>query len=150
MAYRSRMLLRRPPRIFAAPMSELNITPLIDVLLVLIVMLILSIPIATHRLEVPLPGDGLEFPVEKPTEIALVVRENGAVLWNGEAVDRAGLQTRLARAAQENPGPVIRFEPEANASYDASVQVINLTSEAGIKKFAFIGNHQYRTFGKGE
>jgi biopolymer transport protein ExbD len=126
-------------------MSELNITPLIDVLLVLLVMIILSIPIATNSIEVDLPNP-LGPVTPNSEQISLVVTESGGVLWNGEPVDRATLQDRLTLAASAPDAPVIRFEPEANASYDASVQVINLVDDANISKFAFAGAHQYRTF----
>ena len=144
MALKSRLLERRYAT-HAQPMSELNITPLIDVLLVLLVMIILAIPIATNSIEVDLPGDTPTV-TEDSEQIALVVTEAGNVLWNGEAVDRTTLQSRLALAATAADAPVIRFEPEANASYDASVQVINLVDDAKISKFTFAGAHQYRSF----
>lgn len=143
MAYKSRMLDRHlvaTPK----PMSELNITPLIDVLLVLLVMIILSVPLATHSVEMDLPQDGPRGP-ESP-QIALVVTESGAVLWDGEPVDRPTLQARLAQAATSPSEPVIRFEPAANASYNDAVQVINLVDDAEINRFAFVGAHQYREF----
>ncbi|WP_271078962.1 ExbD/TolR family protein [Aurantiacibacter sp. MUD61] len=143
MAIKSRLLERRYTA-HAQPMSELNITPLIDVLLVLLVMLIISIPIATNSIEVDLPNGRLVGP-ESP-QIALIVTEGGAVLWNGEPVDRPTLEDRLALAATAPDAPVISFEPEANASYNDSVQVINLVDDANITKFAFAGAHQYRTF----
>ena len=143
MAIKSRLLDRHYPAT-TRPMSELNITPLIDVLLVLLVMLILSIPIATHSVEVDLPNGPTTGPDSQ--QISLVVTESGGVLWDGEAVDRSTLEARLALAAAAEDAPVIRFEPEPNASYDASVQVINLVDDAQITKFAFAGAHQYRVF----
>lgn len=143
MALRSRLLGRHTVTT-PQPMSELNITPLIDVLLVLLVMLIMSIPIATHQIEVELPnGNG---PASEREQIALTIERSGAVFWNGEAVSETELNRRLAHAAAQPAAPVIRFQPDANASYDASVRVIHAAGDAGISNFAFVGNHHYRAF----
>lgn len=143
MAIRSR-LLERSYSVTPQPMSELNITPLIDVLLVLLVMLILSIPIATNQIEVDLPAG--DRPTTDTQQIALSLTRAGAVLWNGEQVDRPELEARLALAAASPEEPVIRFEPDASTSYNDAVQVIHLVGEANIDRFAFDGNHQYREF----
>ena len=143
MAIRSRKLERSYSAV-PQPMHELNITPLIDVLLVLLVMLIISIPIATNSVEVDLPnGDGPE--TERQT-IALTLSRAGTVFWDGEAVDTPELETRLAAAAASPFEPVIRFEPDANTSYNDAVQVIHKVGEANITRFAFAGHHQYRSF----
>ena len=143
MAFRSRMLGRHTA-IAPAPLSELNVTPLIDVLLVLLVMIILSVPIATHQIDVDLPTG--QSVAAEPEQIALVVTEGGAVLWNGEPVTRSALVDRLAAAATSPVDPVIRFEPEANAGFNASVNVIHLVGEAHIRRFAVVGNDRYRTW----
>lgn len=144
MAIRSRMLDRSFNRL-PEPMSELNITPLIDVLLVLLVMIILSVPIAAHRLDVDLPGPPTDDSAPPTYEqVSLVVLNNDSVLWNGERVNREQLDARLASAAAQPEMPLIRFEPEANAGYGASVQVINAVADARIDKFSFVGNYRYR------
>ncbi len=142
MAIRSR-LLDRSYSVTPQPMSELNITPLIDVLLVLLVMLILSIPIATNQIEVDLPHGGDATDTQ---QIALSFTRSGGVLWNGEQVDRAELQLRLARAAVSPEEPVILFEPDAYTSYNDAVQVIHLVGEANIDRFAFADTHEHRVF----
>ena len=78
--------------------------------------------------------------------VALVVRDDGGVLWNGEAVSDTQLQARLASAATQSEMPLIRFEPEAHASYEDSVNVINAVADAELDKFAFVGNERYREF----
>ncbi len=132
------------------PMSEMNTTPLIDVLLVLLIMIIMSIPIAQHELKVDLPGETPPRPTTPAPQISLSLTANGAALWDGEAVTTQQLQARLAETAAQRPDAVIRFQPNPMTSYNDAVQVINLVDDAGIEKFAFIGNHQYAEFGRGD
>ncbi len=130
------------------PMSEMNTTPLIDVLLVLLIMIIMTVPLASHSLEVDLPqGEGR--PSNAP-QISLSVTPAGQVIWDGETVSEARLEQLLARAATLDPAPVIRFRPDPQASYDDSVRLIAAVRDAGITRFAFIDNHLYREFGKGD
>jgi biopolymer transport protein ExbD len=128
------------------PMMEMNTTPLIDVLLVLLVMLILAVPIATHQTQVDLPQDGNS--VSRVEQVSLTVDAAGQPYWNGMAVDTATLRQRLATVAAQAEQPVVRFQPDPQASYDAVVHVIAMTGEERIENLAFIGNEQFRTFGK--
>lgn len=129
------------------PMSEINTTPLIDVMLVLLIMIIITVPLGNHVLDVDLPGESPPVTGD-PQQFSITISPPGQVLWDGEAVNREGLAERLAHARTLSPEPVIRFQPDPQASYDASVQVIAQVRDAGLKKFAFIGNHEFRSFGK--
>ena len=127
------------------PMGELNTTPLIDVMLVLLVMFIITIPVATHTLPVDLPR-GPDDGVLSPVENKIVVTEAGQVLWNGEPVSRPTLQNLLTRSAAMAPEPTTLFEPEANASCADTAEVVRTVNETKVTKFAFVGNDRYRSF----
>lgn len=131
----------------SSPMAEMNMTPLIDVLLVLLVMLIMAVPLSTRTLEVALPSDGGEI-LPEPDAISLTIDAQGQPSWNGAPVNRSQLQQHLASASALPREPLIRFQPDPQTSYDATVQVIALVGDAGLAKFAFIGNEQHRTFGR--
>jgi len=142
MAYAARKVPQ--PRLI----SDINTTPLIDVMLVLLIMLILTIPIATQSLEVDLPPPGKAILQPDRVINKVVVTTDGRILWNGTAMDQRQLMGELAAAAALKPQPLIQFEPEAQASYNLSAEVIRSIKFSGAKKFAFIGNERYRNFGK--
>jgi biopolymer transport protein ExbD len=126
-------------------MSDMNITPLIDVMLVLLIMFIMVIPIATHTLAIPLPSGPGGLPIEQTNTIRIDRQDR--LYWNGTALDRQALLNQLASAAQLPEQPTIRFEPDPLASYDRSARTIALIKDSGITRFAFVGNEQYRAFG---
>ena len=70
------------------------------------------------------------------------------ILWNGNAIDMGQLRTLLEESKNINPEPELQFEPEAQASYDLAAKVLQLIKASGVTKFGFVGNEQYRTFGK--
>ena len=127
------------------PMSEMNITPLIDVMLVLLIMFIIVIPIATHALAIPLPNGKGIFRTEAINTVHIDARDR--LYWNGQSLDRQQLLNQLAGAAALTDQPQIRFDPDPRASYDRSASTIALIKDSGIEKFAFIGNERYRAFG---
>jgi len=131
------------------PLSEMNTTPLIDVLLVLLIVFVMSIPAATHSLDVPLPREVPPPPFPfNPTRNKVVLTADGAILWNGDAVSPGQLLTVLRRTTRARVEPELQFEPEATASYDLSAKVLNIIKGSGVSKFGFVGNEQYRRFGK--
>ncbi len=137
------------PNIFASrrPMGDMNVTPFIDVLLVLIIMLIMVVPVATHNTEVDLPGPEFEG-VANPVANTVFIDSNDRLFWNGAPVTNRQLRANIAAASAMEDEPLLRFEPAAFASYDRSAKTIALIKDAGATKFAFIGNGRHKDFGR--
>jgi biopolymer transport protein ExbD len=134
-----------------APMMEMNMTPLIDVLLVLLIMFIITIPVATHAINIDLPVPSDEPP--PPDQIdpiinKIVLPPTGEILWNAQPINQSELVRNLQTTLRFAVEPELQFEPEANASYDLSAKVLNLIKASGVTKFGFVGNDKYRQFGK--
>ena len=131
-----------------SPMMEMNMTPLIDVLLVLLIMFIITIPVATHSVDIDLPSASNPPPdtFVEPDKNKLVLTQDNQILWNAEPIDQGQLVTLLQQSTQMNPEPELQFEPEAQASYDLSAKVLNIIKASGVTKFGFVGNEKYRSF----
>ncbi|OJW74684.1 MAG: biopolymer transporter ExbD [Sphingomonadales bacterium 63-6] len=138
------------PRKGALPLGEMNTTPLIDVMLVLLVMLIFTIPVATNSLDVDLPATtDTPRPLQpNPIKNKIVLTPEGAILWNGIQTDRAGLRSTLKAARALYPEPELQYEPDAQASYDLAARVLSDIKASGATKFGFVGNDRYRSFEK--
>ena len=131
------------------PLSEINTTPLIDVLLVLLIVLVMAVPLATNSIEVDLAGTPPDVVTEPdPVRNLLVIETDGDLLWNGRAIDDRGLAASLAQVRAMTPEPEVQFRPEANASYERSAQVLLIVKQSRIGRFGMVGNEQYKTFGK--
>jgi len=130
------------------PMGELNTTPLIDVMLVLLVMFIITIPVATHEISIDLPGDETVFLLPPPDLVKnkIVIDSNDRVFWNGEPITQTELAALLAQTKLLPVEPELQFEPSANASYETSARTLKSIKASGITKFGFVGNHKYREF----
>lgn len=132
-----------------APMMEMNMTPLIDVLLVLLIMFIISIPVATHAVNIDLPGpsNNPSTPEVDPIKNKIVLTPQDEIFWNGEPITRSEVIGNLATSLQLAVEPELQFEPEANASYDLSAKILNDIKVSGVTRFGFVGNEKYRSFG---
>ena len=133
-----------------APMMDMNMTPLIDVLLVLLIMFIITIPVATHAVNIDLPQPNPNPPPEDqidPIKNKIVLTQTDEILWNGDTLSEAELIRNLNLTREIVPEPELQFEPEALASYELSARVLNVIKASGVTKFGFVGNERYRTFG---
>src|SRR5690348_8338137 len=129
------------------PMMEINTTPLIDVMLVLIIMLIITIPIQTHAVKLDLPQNNNSTPPPiDPIKNKIVVTPQGAVLWNGSSVNLTQLRQYLDITQQMNPEPELHLQPDPQARYELVDQVLVVTKQAKVTKMGFVGNEAYGTF----
>jgi biopolymer transport protein ExbD len=127
------------------PMMEMNTTPLIDVMLVLLIMFIITIPIQTHAVKVDLPVNNT--PQNNPVDAQknkLLIDPSGVVLWNGTPVDLITLRQYLDTTKAMNPEPELHFQPDAQAKYEKVDQVLAVIKRSGVTKLGFIGNEMYR------
>ena len=131
----------------AEPMMDINTTPLIDVLLVLIIMLIITIPPQTHAVKLDLPQDQPNQPPPPidPVKNKVVVTQGNAILWNGAPVSLTQLRQYLDVTQQMDPIPELHLQPEPDARYLIVDQVLAVTKQAKVSKMGFVGNEAYMT-----
>ena len=132
------------------PMMEMNMTPLIDVLLVLLIMFIITIPVATHSVDIdlPTPTPPTNPPPIDPIKNKVVLTVDDQILWNGVPMTEGELVATLQQTVAMPEEPELQFEPEPLASYALSAKVLNDIKGSGVTKFGFVGNDKYRDFGK--
>jgi biopolymer transport protein ExbD len=129
----------------ASPILELNTTPLIDVLLVLLVMFILTLPMQTHAVKVDLPVTPPQKTIDRvKNEVAITA--NGAILWNGAPVSKPELRGLLISSQALQPTPELHLRPDSAARYAVVDDVLALTKRANVQNVGFIGNEKYAEF----
>ena len=124
-------------------MMEINMTPLIDVMLVLLTLLIITLPIQTHAVKLDMPVPNQKPPLIQPVVVNLVVDFDGTILWNGQAVDRGTLDYYFQNASQAEPQPEIHLNPNKLAKYDIIAKVLADAQRNGVNKLGFTGLDQY-------
>ncbi|HEX3429994.1 MAG TPA: biopolymer transporter ExbD [Rhizomicrobium sp.] len=125
-------------------MVEVNTTPLIDVMLVLLVMLIITIPIQTHAVKLNMPNPNAKPPTVQPVVHTLAIDFDGSITWDGQAVSNMrDLDTRFTQVANEPDQDEIHVSPNRLAKYDTVAKVLADASRIGVKKIGFTGEEQY-------
>ena len=127
------------------PMMDINTTPLIDVMLVLLIMFIITIPIQTHavKLDLPQSQDNPTPPPIEPVKNKVVVTAAGEILWNGSPIDLIRLRQYLDITQQMTPIPELHLQPDATARYELVDEVLAVTKQAHVQKMGFVGNEYY-------
>ena len=128
------------------PMLDVNVTPLIDVMLVLLIMFIITIPIQTHAVKLDLPVQQPNPPpqVIDPVKNVLSINAQDQVLWNGSPVTMTQLRSYLDTTQQMNPVPELHLQPDATARYEVVDKVLAVTKQAHVQKMGFVGNEYYQ------
>ena len=125
------------------PLIDLNTTPLIDVMLVLLVMLIITIPIQSHAVKLDLPVPCTTCPVPNPIRNEVAITQGGRILWNGVALSEPELRSLLAKTQRMTPIPELHLRPDAAARYEVVDRVLGLIKREKVKKVGFVGNEAY-------
>lgn len=119
-------------------LSEINMIPLIDVMLVLLIVFMITVPVMKHAVDVALPQASSQVSTEKPDTIKLSVSAQGQFHWNDKAVSDAELQSLLAEAATEQPQPELHIRGDKDVRYERVAQAMAAAQRAGIKQLGFV------------
>ena len=130
-------------------MCDINTTPLIDIMLVLLVTLIVTLPVMTHavKLDMPPPNPNQPPPVVQPEVINLDIYYDGAIAWNGTPVKTmSDLESQFKQAATENPQPELHLSPDSHVRYDVVAEVLAAAQRNHMEKIGFVNTSQFVEF----
>ena len=125
------------------PMMDINMTPLIDVMLVLLIMFIITIPVMTHAVKLDMPRASNAPSQVQPVVINLEIDFDGTVLWNGTPVEIEALEGYFRNEAANDPQPELHIRPSKRAKYDVVARVLASAQRNGMRKIGFVGNEQF-------
>ena len=122
------------------PMAEINMIPLIDVMLVLLVIFIITAPLLTHAVKVDLPKASSAPNITKPDNVQLAIDAGGRVYWNGEALDRSGWRSRMDAAAGLKPQPEVHIRADGAVAYRRVAEVMADAAKSGLPRIGFVSD----------
>ena len=126
------------------PMAEINVTPLVDVMLVLLIIFMITAPLMSHKVKVELPKATLaEKPESKPTPpITLAVTQEGNMFWNDQPISLGQLESRLSVEAQKTPQPAINVRGDRTTKYRTVAEVVRIAQAQGMRKVGFVAENE--------
>ena len=124
----------------AQPMSEINVTPMVDVMLVLLVIFILTAPLLASSIKLDLPKTDAAKPVDAPKFVTLVVDKTGQVFLNDKPVSADQLKTSLAQTAGQNPDTEVQLRADEAVPYGKVVEVMGVAQKAGLNRIGFVAD----------
>lgn len=120
------------------PLVAMNVVPLVDVMLVLLVIFIVTAPILTHAVKIDLPKASSQVNLTKPEHIEFGIREDGSLFWNGIAVTAEELPVRFAQEAQKQPQPELHIRADRRVAYEEVAKVMAAAARAGLTRIGFV------------
>ncbi|MEW6513219.1 MAG: biopolymer transporter ExbD [Pseudomonadota bacterium] len=124
----------------SAPMADMNVVPLVDVMLVLLVIFIVTAPLLTHAVKIDLPKASSSANITKPEHIEFGIREDGSLFWSGEAVTLDALPARFAAEASKQPQPEVHIRADRHVHFAKVAQVMALAAKAGLVRIGFVSD----------
>jgi biopolymer transport protein TolR len=120
------------------PMSDINMTPLIDVMLVLLVIFMITAPLMTSSLKLELPRTDAAQPNDAPQSIAVALDKDGRTFFGDEALEPGAFAARVAAAAQRNPQTEVQLRADRNVPYGRVAELIGIVQKAGLSRIGFV------------
>ncbi|MDB5770845.1 MAG: biopolymer transport protein ExbD [Burkholderiales bacterium] len=121
-----------------APMADINVTPMVDVMLVLLVIFIITAPLFTHAIKLDLPTAQSTAAPEKPETISLSINAEGAIFWNNDRIEQKDLGAKMGVAAQQKPQPDLQLRADKSTRYEVIAQVMSAAQTNGLTKIGFV------------
>ena len=125
-------------------MADMNVVPLVDVMLVLLVIFIVTAPLLTHAVKIDLPKASSSANITKPEHIEFGIRENGSLHWNGAVVVLEELESHFSAAAMQQPQPELHIRADRLVPYERVAQVMSKAAKAGLLRIGFVTDPSQR------
>ncbi|HKX52415.1 MAG TPA: biopolymer transporter ExbD [Nitrosospira sp.] len=120
------------------PMAEINVVPLVDVMLVLLVIFIITAPLLTHSVKIDLPKASSSPNITQPDHVEFALRDDSSLYWNGESVTMDQLAPRFTEAVRQNPNIELHIRADKHVHYENVAQVMSIAAKAGLVRIGFI------------